>query len=263
MKLKTALLALAMSSTITAAVNPAFANSKASDNTLHQYGSPLSLLNKVYEGDITAAQMVELGDTGLGTANAMAGELVALDGVVYAINADGSIAEAPADLKAPYMGMLTFEASDTVEIDGAHSIQDLQSKLAAKMGSENSFYAFKIHGTFPYLKMASAHKIEDENMALMDYLATRLMYEKENVTGTLVGLYTPGYLGNVSIPGLHFHFLSDKHDLGGHVEDLRFDQQTIQMQEINQINVSLPKVPKFRKQKLDMTPAPAATKAAE
>ena len=36
-------------------------------------------------------------------------------------------------------------------------------------------------------------------------------------TGTLAGFYTPSFLGSLSAPGLHLHFLSDDRSEGGHL----------------------------------------------
>lgn len=227
--------------------------------TIHQYGMPLSLLNTVYEGDLTVGEMAQQGDIGLGTVNHLEGELVALDGVVYTIDPKGKIAKAPANLKSPYMTMIRFQPTHTAKISEVGSIQELGAVLKTKMDSENSFYAYKMKGTFPYLKMASAHKVQDEDMPLFEYLATREMYTRENIKGSLVGLFTPEYLGNISIPGLHLHFLSDDLTLGGHVEDIKLDEQTVEIEEINQIRLSLPQVSKFRDKPLKQMPVPAAT----
>lgn len=229
------------------------------DNTIHQYAPTVSLLNTVYDGELKVGDMAKQGDIGLGTVNGLAGELVAVDSVIYLIDAKGGITVAPDDMKSPSMTMLDFHPTKTVEVANVDSMQSLSTKLQSEMDSKNSFYSYKMHGTFPFLRMASAHKVKDDNVPLFEYLATREMYTRENIKGTLVGLYTPEYLGNISIPGLHLHFLSDDLTLGGHLEDIKLDKQTVDIEEINQINLTLPKVEKFRQKTLEQMPAPAAT----
>jgi len=229
------------------------------ENTVHQYAPTVGLLNSIYTGNQTPEEMVAKGNMGIGTVNDLDGELIAVDGVVYAIDAAGGITKAPKELESPNMTMINFQPKTTIEIKNIQSLKDLDKALKSQATSKNSFYAYRIKGTFPYLKMASAHKVEDEDVSLFEYLDTRVMYTRENIKGTLVGLYTPEYLGNVVIPGLHFHFLSDDIKLGGHLEGIKFDTMTVEVQEINQLNLSLPEVEKFRNKDLQMGAAPGAT----
>lgn len=230
------------------------------ENTVEQYGFPLALVNQIYTGDITPADMLKKGKLGLGTADNLDGELVALDGVVYKIELDGSLVKAPAELTAPYMSMFKFNPNQHIILKDVHSLAELGEKLSAQMASKNSFYAYKITGTFKHLKMASAEKVKNDNVPLMEYLKTRVMYNKENIKGTLVGLYTPEYLGNISIPGMHFHFVSSDKKLGGHLEGISFDKVSVEIEEINKINLTLPQVAKFREHKLQQVAVPAANK---
>lgn len=231
------------------------------ENIIHQYAPTIALLNSIYEGDITPQQMVQQGNIGLGTVNHLAGELVAVDGVVYTIDAEGGIKKAPDNLKSPNMTMINFQPKQTVTVENINSYQDLTKALQKYSPSKNSLYAYKIKGEFKHLKMASAHKVENENVSLFEYLDTRVMYTRDNIKGTLVGLFTPDYLGNIVIPGMHFHFLSDDIKLGGHLEDIKFDKLSIEIQEINQVNLQLPKTKKFRNRDLKQGAAPKATAA--
>ncbi|MDO6516815.1 acetolactate decarboxylase [Zobellia uliginosa] len=229
------------------------------ENTIHQYAPTVALLNSIYEGDITPQQMVQQGNIGIGTVNHLAGELVAVDGVVYTIDAEGGIAEAPNDLESPNMTMINFQPKKTVTVKNIGSYEDLTKELQKYATSINSFYAYRIKGEFGYLKMASAHKVENEDVSLFEYLDTRVMYTRENIKGTLVGLFTPDYLGNIVIPGMHFHFLSEDIKLGGHLEDIKFDKLQVEIQEVNQVNLQLPETKKFRTRELKQGAAPKAT----
>ena len=230
------------------------------ENVIEQYGFPLALVNQVYTGDITPAEMLEKGQFGLGTADNLDGELVALNGVVYKIEIDGSLIKAPSNLAAPYMTMFKFNPKKRITLKNVSSLALLGEKLKATMSSKNSFYAYKITGTFNSLKMASAQRVKNDSVPLMEYLKTRVMYTKQNIKGTLVGLYTPDYLGNISIPGMHFHFVSNDYKLGGHLEGISFDEVTVEIEEINKINLTLPQVGKFRAIELKQASVPAANK---
>ena len=229
------------------------------ENTVHQYSPTIALLNSIYEGDFTPQQMIQQGNIGIGTVNHLEGELIAVDGIVYTIDAEGGIKVAPNDLESPNMTMINFQAKQTIAVKNITSLAGLNTALDKYRPSKNSFYAYKVKGEFSYLKMASAHKVENEDVSLFEYLDTRVMYTRENIKGTLVGLFTPSYLGNIVIPGMHFHFLSEDIKLGGHLEDIKFDNLMIEVQEINQVNLQLPNVEKFRTKELKDVAPPKAT----
>lgn len=228
---------------------------------IQQYGLPLTLMNTIYEGTITAEQMSELGDIGVGVSNHLNGELTAVDGVIYSIAADGTATIAPADLQAPYMSMLKFEPTKTITLKNIRSFKELQDAITAQITSVNSFYAFKAKGRFDYAHLASAHGVEDEDVDFFEYLASRQMYDLKNTTGTVVGIYTPEYLGDISIPGLHFHFQNGDNTVGGHLEDIRFDSMDFEMQEFDKINLVLPNGPEFRSKKMQIIAPPSGAGA--
>ena len=39
----------------------------------------------------------------------------------------------------------------------------------------------------------------------------------ENISGTIVGLYCPDYMGGLNTTGWHFHFITEDRTRGGHV----------------------------------------------
>src|SRR3712207_6714397 len=58
-------------------------------HTLFQTSTIEALLDGNYEGDVTFAELEERGDFGLGTFDALDGEMVCLDGDFYQVRADG------------------------------------------------------------------------------------------------------------------------------------------------------------------------------
>ena len=87
------------------------------------------------------------------------------------------------------------------------------------------------------------------------------MYDLTNVEGPIVGIYTPDYLGTISIPGLHFHFQNGDNTVGGHLEDIRFETMDFKIQEFDRIDVVLPNVPEFRSKKMQIIQPPSGAGA--
>ena len=58
-------------------------------HSLFQTSTIEALLQGNYDGDVSFAELEDRGDFGLGTLDALDGEMVALDGAFYQIKADG------------------------------------------------------------------------------------------------------------------------------------------------------------------------------
>lgn len=265
MPIQRELLAIVTATSLSVAAQTAMAHEDGhgedAPKAIQQYGLPLTLMNTIYEGEITAKQMKQLGDIGVGVSNHLNGELTAVDGVIYSIAADGTATVAPDDLQAPYMSMLKFEPTKTITLTNIASFKALQDAVISEVSSINSFYAFKAKGTFAYAHLASAHGVTDEDVDFFEYLGSRQMYDLTNVEGTIVGIYTPDYLGTISIPGLHFHFQNGDNTVGGHLEDIRFETMDFKIQEFDRIDVVLPNVPEFRSKKMQIIQPPSGAGA--
>ena len=80
------------------------------------------------------------------------------------------------------------------------------------------------------------------------------LYEEQQ--GTLVGLWSPGYAGSFSVPGYHFHFLSNDRQRGGHVLECKALEVTVGGCAMNEMHVSLPETEAFLR--ADLTRDPSA-----
>ena len=60
-------------------------------HVLFQASTIGALLDGAYDGDVTFAELAEHGDLGLGTLDALDGEMIALDGRFYRADVDGGI----------------------------------------------------------------------------------------------------------------------------------------------------------------------------
>ena len=76
----------------------------------------------------------------------------------------------------------------------------------------------------------------------------------EEVEGTLVGLWSPGFAGSFSVPGYHFHFLSTDRQRGGHVLECKALDVSIEGCAMNEMHVSLPETEEFLKADLTRDP---------
>src|ERR671930_2553468 len=71
-------------------------------HVLFQASTIGALLEGAFEGDVTFAELAERGDLGLGTLNALDGEMIALDGGFYQARVDGSVRAVAVDERTPF-----------------------------------------------------------------------------------------------------------------------------------------------------------------
>src|ERR671932_836140 len=78
-------------------------------HTLFQTSTVDALVEGKYEGDISFSELEGRGDFGLGTFDALDGEMVALDGAFYQVRADGRAYEVGKQMKTPFAVVTFFE----------------------------------------------------------------------------------------------------------------------------------------------------------
>jgi len=78
-------------------------------NMVYQIGTIRSLLTGVYEGDLRFDELAHYGDFGLGTFDGVSGEMVALDGHFYRIDAEGRAHAVDPEMKTPFAVVAHFK----------------------------------------------------------------------------------------------------------------------------------------------------------
>lgn len=72
---------------------------KKRTNRLYQTSTMSALLGAVYDGEKSMSQLLEHGDFGIGTFDALDGEMIIVDGVVRHFRAEGHVEEVASDCK--------------------------------------------------------------------------------------------------------------------------------------------------------------------
>ncbi|MEH0152492.1 acetolactate decarboxylase [Limibacter armeniacum] len=208
---------------------------------IYQYGSTLTLFGMVINGDLTSNKMLEHGNYGLGLENNIKSEFIVVNNEIYTIDAVGKVDKATPNSKASYMTMWDFKPEKTVTLKNIKSYKELDTALKAEMESENSFYTYKMKGQFSFLEMGSAIEYKN-NETLIENRERRVLYTNHDVSGIMVGHFTPNHAAATCFPGMHFHFISDDLKLGGHLEDIAFDQIDVEIQKVDTLVFTLPEV---------------------
>jgi acetolactate decarboxylase len=180
------------------------------------------LLEGGYKGNLPIGTLGRRGNISVGTYDGLDGEMVG-DGKHYWINGEGKAIVVPDSFKTPFAVTTHFEADKTIPIREPLTLQQLQKLLDSHLPNKNIFYAFKITGTFEYLKTRSVPKQNEPYPKFSDVLKTQPTFEFRNVKGTMVGFWAPDYVKGINATGYHFHFITEDKKSGGHVLELKTD----------------------------------------
>ncbi|MCR5665967.1 MAG: acetolactate decarboxylase [Eubacterium sp.] len=217
-------------------------------DTLYQVSLLQGLTLGDYYGSITVAELKEHGDIGLGTFDALNGELIMLDGEVYRAAGDGSVEVVEDDETIPFSDVTFFEEDETQELEHVTDFDALIALLDDKVEElgENRFYAIRIDGTFDEINVRSEYEQEEPYEPLATVLETdQTFYDYEDCEGTIVGLYCPEYMSDLNATGWHLHFVSSDKTKGGHVLGMEFESATLAWDYTDGFNMQLPDTPMF------------------
>ncbi|HAG69629.1 MAG TPA: acetolactate decarboxylase [Lachnospiraceae bacterium] len=219
----------------------------ASADTDREVINQVSLLQGLtfgdYSGSVPVSRLRELGDTGIGTFDALNGELIMLDGTVYRAAYDGSVEEVADEETIPFSNVTFFDADEEFSLSGIDNVNTLKSELDAKVDElgDNRFYMIKATGSFTNMQVRSELPQTEPYKPLAEVLETdQTFFDYENIKGTVVGLYCPAYMNDLNAVGWHFHFVSDDRLYGGHVLDLGAEELDISIDRTDGFAMVLP-----------------------
>ncbi len=222
-----------------------------SGEVLYQYSTIDSLLAGVYDGQLTNGALKKQGNLGLGTFNALDGEMVVLDGRVYQVPFDGKVRQAPDGGKTPFAAVTRFAPKIFAPIKKAASLTELIKAIDQALPTKNIFYALKIEGRFAQVKARSVPRQTRPYPPLAQVVEKQAVFTFKDVVGTMVGFRCPPFVKGVNVPGYHLHFLTKDRTQGGHVLDCTVENLTVQVDPIHKLTLVLPQDKEFYHLDLD------------
>lgn len=193
-----------------------------------------------YDGQMAVSNLLEYGDTGLGTYEGLNGEMVVVSGVVYQVTYDGAVAEAPLEVRVPFACVTWFEPDITVD-SGSMTYKVFQNAMNWKNKQPDYVQAVRIRGTFKKIKFRSVPEQQKPYPPLDSVVAAHQQtWEREGVEGVLVGFYFPPGFSALAPAGYHLHFLSSDRLAGGHVLDFELAVGRIEMDATPAVQIFLP-----------------------
>jgi acetolactate decarboxylase len=194
---------------------------------------------------MTYGELRRHGDFGLGTFNALDGEMIAFDGRFYQVKADGVAYPVDDGQRTPFATVLFFRPTLTRRLSGPLDYEHLQSLVDGLMEGPNLFYAVRVDGRFASVTTRSVPRQERPYPPLVEVAKTQPVFHLEEVSGTLAGFRFPDFARGLNVPGFHLHFLTEDRRAGGHVLDLVLTGGELAIDASARFHMELPTDPTF------------------
>ena len=215
-------------------------NDTSLHHTLFQTSTIDALLDGNYDGEVSFAQLAERGDFGLGTLDALDGEMIALDGGFYQIKSDGRAYSIPGQTKTPFAVVTFFEPALSETLDAIEDLAALCAHIDRFFGDASICCAVRVDGHFERVKTRSVPRQHEPYPPLADVVENQPVFELSDVRGSLVGFRFPDYAQGLNVAGYHFHFITADRSAGGHVLECRLRSGELRLDQEADLQVELP-----------------------
>ncbi len=210
------------------------------ENSLFQVSTINALSNGSFDGIMPFRELQKHGDVGLGTVDSLDGEMIEVNNTFYQVKSNGSVYVLDNSTKTPFALVTFFKANETLFVNTTLNSTQMEQYLNGSMHSKNIFYAIEIHGTFKHIKARSVPKQSKPYPELADAIKNQTVFEFNNISGTMIGFWSPESANGIDPPGYHFHFISDDKKSGGHVLDYESQDVTVGIDPLSKFKLVLP-----------------------
>ncbi len=198
---------------------------------------------------VTVGELLEHGDTGLGTFENVDGEMIIVDGVCYQAKQDGSIVCTNGETGVPFAVSGFVKDGRRFEIEELADIEAIKQELTLRIEEDfglNSIHIARIDGWFESVHARAGAPYRSQHVTLKNILSkTQKDFCFERLYGTLVCVYYPDYMDGINAAGWHLHFISQDRTLGGHVFQVSIRSGECLLQKMDRIEIQLPREAAF------------------
>jgi acetolactate decarboxylase len=223
-------------------------------HTLFQVSTSGALVAGVFDREVSVESILEHGDFGLGTFANLDGEMVVLDGRAFQVQGTGRVLEAAPDAGAPFAVVTRFSPQIHTDSGPLKSFKDLEECCDRYRSSGNIFYAIRLDGHFSRVRTRAVNP-PSPGTRLADATKSQSEFSFTDIDGTLVGLWSPGFSSAFSVPGYHFHFISNDREHGGHLLDVEATRLHVRIESLTDFHLALPASEAFLKADLSKNTA--------
>ncbi len=179
------------------------------------------LIDGSFSGTTTILDAFHGAWLGVGVSDALDGELVCVDGVIWRVPDTGIPEVADPLATIPFAVAAARAPAELVTYETVPSGMNM-SDLGELVGSEtHQMIVLRIEGTFRDVVLRSEHRQTPPYRDLDAVLSTdEVRWHFAEWSGVMVGHQFPTAQDGVLIPGIHLHGISSDHLSGGHVREM-------------------------------------------
>lgn len=198
---------------------------------------------------ISAGELLQKGDTGLGTFEDVNGEMIVMEGQCYRADQNGQVSVVAPETGVPFAAVARLSGEQKFALEDMPDLESIRTELTRKIEERfglNSMHVVRIDGCFDKVDARSEAPYRSHHVSLKEMLGqTQNAFLFENMRGSLVGVYFPDYMDGINMPGWHLHFLSEDRSVGGHVFDVSLREAKAMVDKISTMEISLPREAAF------------------
>jgi acetolactate decarboxylase len=209
-------------------------------HTLFQTSTVDALLEGKYEGDVSFAELGDRGDFGLGTFDALDGEMICLDGTFYQVKADGLAYPVDGKARTPFAVVTLFEPDVSQTLSTPVDFEALCDYVDEVIGGGTVCAAIRVDGRFEYVKTRSVPRQRKPYLPLVEVVKDQPTFELRDVLGSLVGFRFPDYTQGLNVSGYHLHFITADRSAGGHVLGCKLARGELYVDHEGDLRLELP-----------------------
>lgn len=221
------------------------------DSAIYQTATMGALLSGVYDGDTSVRELLEHGDFGLGTFNALDGEMVMVDGRCFHLQPDGSAVVAGPDELLPFAAVTRFHPQQRIDIGVESDRPTIAKMVDDAVGSTNLMVALKIRGQFSVVHTRAVTRQQRPYPRFTEATQDEQHTTMAHVRGELLGFRMPAWVQGISVAGYHLHFLDGERRRGGHALDYRLTRGVVELSICSDLHLRLPTTRDFEDADLD------------
>jgi acetolactate decarboxylase len=207
----------------------------APKNRIMQVSTIDALLAGAYDGQMTLGELKTHGDLGIGTFDALEGEMIIFGDTIYQARADGTVHEMPDHATTPFAATVHFDPDQIACLKDPENWTELKKQIDQRAPNKNHFLAFRFDAHFPSMKVRSVPRQQKPYPPLVDVVKEQAIFEHQDIVGTIIGFRCPAYVKGINVPDYHAHFLSNDHKQGGHILDFTSGSGPLQLDLCNQL----------------------------
>lgn len=215
------------------------------EQALFQVSTIDALMQGVFDGSTTLAELAQKGDFGIGTFNALDGEMVFENGQFFQVKSDGKVYRPSVESLTPFASVVKFVPEDSVNVENLDYLK-FQHLVDSLIGSPNYFYAIRLEGEFESVHTRSVPAQQKPYPELIVVTRQQPEFNISETKGKLTGFFCPEFVKGINITGYHLHFLSDDKLSGGHLLGFQLKSGMLKLDRISHFEMQLPESMAFQ-----------------